>query len=174
MPTPITRQDQNGKHERWSIEIGDDLVTLTTPDGRTLLEWAPENVSNSVRFPSFSRNIKYVGFRVAGRGLHEFSLDSATARKLRDFADRAILARGPQAVQSILRSAILTSAAGLTVFCTGAAFLSITIYELATDKSLTDGRPHIVGLVTTLVGVAILCRGIYTFHHYSRLKRLLV
>jgi hypothetical protein len=173
MPSPIIRQDKGGKNERWLLEVGDSIVRLTAPDRRILLEWSPEIAANAVLFPSFSRNIKYTGFNVAGRGLYQFSMDGASLKKLRALANRGVAARGPDAARTILRKAIITCAAGLAVLCAGAIFLSITIYEVTTDKSVTDGNPHIVGLVTTLVGFGMLCRGIYGIYQYSQVKKLI-
>ena len=172
MSIAIVRRDKGGNNERWLLDMGDATVTLTSPDGRILLEWSPEDVANAVQLPSFSRNIKHTGFRVANRGLYQFSMDAASLKQLRAFANRGIAARGPDAARSILRRAILTCAGGLVVLCAGVIYLSITVYEMTTDKSVIGGDPHIVGLVTSLVGFGILCRGIYGIYHYSQLKKL--
>ena len=92
MSIAIVRRDKGGNNERWLLDMGDATVTLTSPDGRILLEWSPEDVANAVQLPSFSRNIKHTGFRVANRGLYQFSMDAASLKQLRAFANRGIAA----------------------------------------------------------------------------------
>jgi hypothetical protein len=172
MPAYITRQDKPGRGEQWVLNIGDSVTTLIKPDGQPLLEWTPAQVEQGVEFPSFSKSIKYVGFNVAAQGMLQFAVDAATVKALRGFANRGIASRGPEAVRSVLHKAIATSLVGAAVLCAGIVFLAITIHEIATDKSDTNGSPHRVGFITAIVGFAILCRGIYGFYHYSQLKQL--
>lgn len=170
MAVAITRQDKSGKGERWMLDIGGDLVTLTTPAGVVLLRWSPPDVANAVQFPSFSKSIKYTGFNVAGQGMYAFDIDPATLKQLRQFANRGIAGQGPEAIKSVLRNAILTSLGGFALMCFGLVALTVTILE-ASGKMESGGR-HPLGFISTLVGLAILCRGLYGFRQYSQLKQL--
>jgi hypothetical protein len=172
MPVYIHRQDKRGRGEQWLLHLGDSLITLVGPQGQVLLEWTPQHAANGVQFPSFSKSIKFVGFNIANVGMLQFAIDPATVKALRAFANRGIAARGPQAVRSVLHRAILTCAGGAALLCMGGIFLAITVYELSTGKSATIGNPHIVGFVTAISGLAILCRGIYGLYQYSQLKKL--
>jgi hypothetical protein len=171
VPETIIRQDGGGKFEQWQAELTADLVTLWTPSGKVLLQWPPATVAKSVRFPSFSKSIKYVGFYTAD-GVYQFSLNGAQLKALRLLADRGMAAAGPKAARSILTKAILWSVFGFAFMCLGIVMLTITVHEVATNTSDTNGSPHPVGFVSSLVGFAVLCRGIYGFIRYSRVKKL--
>ena len=168
----VIRQDKAGINERWMLDIGDAFVTLAARDGRILLRWSAEDVSRGVQFPSFSKSIKYTGFNVAGWGVCKFSMDAVILKQLRAFANRGIVASGPAAVKAVLRTATLTCAGGLALFICGVVCLCITVSEVTTGTSATNGNPHPVGFVTMMVGFAIMCRGVYGFYQYSQLKKL--
>jgi hypothetical protein len=172
MAVPIIRQDKHGRNERWALDIQDALVILITPDGRVLVEWTPEQVASAVQFPSFSKSIKYAGFNVAGHGWYQFSIDSASMKQLRAFANRGIAATGPAAVRSVLTKAILACLGGAALLSFGVFALCITVGEARTGQSATNGTPHPIGLVGSLAGIALICRGIYGFRQYSQLKKL--
>lgn len=172
MPEYIVRRDKQGKGEQWLLNIGDSFVTLVAPDGRVLLEWTPENVANAVQFPSFSNSIKYVGFQVANMGMFQFSVNSATVKQLRAFANRGIATRGPGAVRAVLHKAILTCVGGGALMCGGLVLFAMTVHEITTGQSDTNGRPHVVGFVTAVSGFALLCRGIYGIYQYTQLKKV--
>lgn len=170
MPVPVLRQDKAGKNERWSLDVGADLMTLTSPAGQALLQWTPGDVSGFVVFPSFSRSIKYTCFRTS-QGVYEFSMDGPTLKSLRAFANRGIAAAGPAAIRSVFSRAIIWTAVGLVVMCGGISMAAITVHEVTTGDSVTSG-PHPVGFISALVGLAILCRGLYGFRQYAQIKKL--
>lgn len=171
MPSQIIREDKAGKGELWTLDIGDEFVVLTQPGGQQFLRWTPAQVNLAVLFPSFSKSIKYTGFQTANQGMYLFNLDGATAKELRHFANRAIAAGGPKAIRAVLVKAVLTSFLGLAVLALGVVALSITITELSTGKSAT-GQSHPIGVVTTLVGLAIFCRGLFYLRQFFQLRKL--
>jgi hypothetical protein len=171
MPVPVIRQDSAGRNQQWMLDVGQERVTLSTPNGQPILEWDSATVSQAVQFPSFSKSIKYTGFTLPRQGTFQFSMDAATLKQLRAFANRGIAASGPQAIRSVLRNAILTVSGGLALLVGGTVLALITVRELATGNSVTNG-PHPAGFITAIVGFAILCRGIYGLYHYSQLRKL--
>jgi hypothetical protein len=171
MPVAVIRQDKAGRNQQWILDIGAEWVVLATSDGQPIVQWDAAMVSQGVQFPSFSKSIKYAGFSVPGHGIYSFSMDAATLKQLRAFANRGIAAGGPEAIRSVLRNAILTLAAGLALVVFGTVLAIVTIRDFATDDSGAKGK-HPAGFVTVIIGFAILCRGTYGLYHYSQLKKL--
>ena len=170
MPVPVLRQDKAGKNEQWSLDVGADVTTLTSPTGQVLLQWTPADVSRFAVFPSFSRSIKYTCFRTS-QGVYEFSMDGPTLKSLRTFANRGIAAAGPRAIRSVFSRAIIWTAVGFVLMCGGISISIITMHELTTGQSETSG-PHPVGFISALVGLAVLCRGLYGFRQYAQIKKM--
>jgi hypothetical protein len=172
MPAYIIRTDKNVANERWLLDIANGLVTLTTPDGRVLIEWSAAEAARAVEFPSFFKSVKYTGFNVAGHGVYRFSIDAASLRALRAFVDRGIVAGGRGAIRSRLLRAIAESAGGCIITVLGVILTCVTVREVATGESLTHGESHPAGVVTAIVGFAMLCHGVYGIWHYFQLDRL--
>ena len=171
MAVCIIRQDKYGRGERWSLNIGDSVVTLAQPGGRPLLEWRPEQVADGVDFPSFSRSLKYVEFSVQSVGIIQFAADPATVKSLRAFANRGIAARGPEALRTVLRIAVLSCLFGAILLCVGASLFVFVTYQTVVRGSPSSGIDHVTFIIA-ISGFAILCRGIYGFYQYSQLRRL--
>ena len=166
----IIRQDPAGVGEQWQMNVGAEFVTLAAPSGHLLLQWTPTDVDKGVQFPSFSKSIKYTGFNVVGRGSYQFAIDSGAMKLLRAFANRGIAARGPQAIRQVFRNALLTTLGGAALFIYGICMLVFTVLEATTDRP-TIGR-HPIGFITSIFGLAILCRGLFGLQQYKQLKKL--
>ncbi len=173
MHVVVVRRDKGSSGEQWHLDVGDSLVTLSTPDGQAMLQWTPVEVSQAVTFPSFSQSIKYTGFDVAGAGYFSFDIDSNARHALRAFANRGIAAGGPAAIRKVMWTALLTTLGGVVVFGLGLVALTRTIQDLnGTSDTAGGGSSHPVGVVTTLVGLGIFCRGVYGLIQYMRLRDL--
>jgi hypothetical protein len=171
MASTIVRQDKGGKNEQWQIDVGPDLVILTKPDGIVYLKLTPVQIAQYVVFPSFSRSIKYPIFKTS-EGHREFRLDGPSLKALRTFANRGIASAGPKAARSVLMKAIGWTVFGFVLMGLGIFALTLTVHEVATGKSETNNSPHPVGLVSSLVGLGVLGRGIYGFRQYAQIKKL--
>lgn len=171
MQAYIVRQDKYRRGERWVLNIGDSALTLVRPGGQPLLEWTPEQVADRVQFPSFSQSIKYVGFDVPNIGTIQFSVDRATVKAMRAFANRGVAARGPEAVRTVFHTAVLSCLVGAILLCVGTVLFILATYQIIAGRSVGGVTDHVTFLIA-LSGFAILCRGMYGFYQYAQLKKL--
>jgi hypothetical protein len=133
MLAEIVRQDKGGKNERWSLDLGDMVITLRAPSGEVVAKWTPVMAARGVGFPSFSRSIKYTTFNVADQGVYQFSMHPVVVRDLRMFADRGVASGGPAAARALRRRAMVTCAVGVGLVGLGLTMLAIYIYGLWHD-----------------------------------------
>lgn len=172
MPFWIVRKDKSGMNEPWQLDFANGLLTLTTPRDGVLVEWSPTEAARAVELPSFLHSVKYTGFNVADHGIYRFGMDSVSLTALRAFVNRGIAAGGSRAIRARLRRAILESVAGFAMACGGIVLTYVTFQEVTTGQSMTNGDSHPAGVVTAIVGVALLCHGIYGIWNFVQLQKL--
>lgn len=166
MSIELRSVDKQHKGETWLLDLDGEKAVFKDPTGKVIAEVAPQQAVAHFQMPSFSENIKYFGLR-AGDKLLQFDVSKPDLKKIKDFVNRTILAKGPEAIRAVRNRAIRDSVIG--VACTVGGVV-VTIAGYAAAASNPQGEKYTIFYGLALFGLIMIGKGIVGFGQYRKLE----